>query len=355
MADYQGIVLTQKGRALLAKAQTGVVLHFTKVKIGDGEIQQGESLDVLNDLVSPKLTLAITHLQAESNGTCHIRTNITNEGLTKGFFIKEVGLFATDPDLNEEVLYAVTTATNPDFIPADGSATVVNNQFDINILVGNATNIQAVVNPNGLVNQDDFNDHINKSDKEAHPEALRVLNQTKFPQGNKGELSKILDWYAHQFQSIIGGEHWSDTPATTIEQIHRNIRRILLQLEIDGRAPGSAGSFLDTLDGNPSRMTFLNESADLTAAVVVGATTLPIDMVSGTFTTNTQVIIEDDINREEVSITTVNGGSLTVSALTKAYKKGARISRSSAVLDAVNQEMRIGDWGTYSVAVTEVV
>lgn len=354
MADYQGVLLTEKGRALLAKAQTGSVLRFTRVKIGDGEIQSGESLELLNDLVNPKLSLEITHLQAESNGICHVRTNITNEGLTEGFFVKEVGLFAMDPDLNEEILYAITTATNPDYIPPAGSATVVNNQFDINILVGNATNIQADVNPNGLVSQADFDEHLNKTDDMAHPEAIRVL-QPQVPTGNEGKLSEILNWFSHQIKAITGEQNWYDNPSISLGQLERNYKRIMLQLEVDGRAPGNNGSFLDTLEGTPTRMTFLNASADLTQAATAGTTTLPIDMVTGTFTVNTLVTIEDDVNREEVFITEVNDTTITVTALANDYKKGARISRSSVVLDTENQKMGIGEWGTYSVSVEEVV
>lgn len=350
MADYRGVILTNQGNALIAKAQTGAVLHFTRVKLGDGEIQPGSTLEGLTDLVNPKLSLPITHLQADSKGTCLVRTNITNEGLSQGFFVKEVGLFAMDPDLGEEVLYAVTTAKNADYIPPDGSATVINNQFNFNILVGNATNIQANVNPSGLVNQADFDDHVNKTDVDAHPESIRVLDQNQVPQGNEGELSKILDWFAYQFKSISGKQNWWEDPATSLEQLHRDYTKILVQLEVDGRAPGSSGTFIDTFVGKPNKMTLLDASADLTNAVNAGATTLPLVMINGTFIPNTQIIIEDDVNREEVLVTAIDETSITVSGLSNSYKKGARITRSNVVVDTIKQEMGIGDWSTYSIS-----
>jgi hypothetical protein len=351
MADYKGVVLTQKGRQLLAKAQAGAELRFTQVKIGDGETT--DALEALTDLTNPKLSLPITHLQAKSDGTCHIRTNITNEGLVQGFFVKEVGLFAYD-ETGAEVLYAVTTATNPDYIPPDGSSTVINNQFDINILVGNAANIQADVNPLGLVNQADFDDHIQKTDDVAHPEVVRLIDDRLAPQANDGTLSQLLDWYAHQLRAVIGKEQWHHAPVSSIEELDRTMKKLSLQLEVDGRAPGSSGSFVDVLSGKPSRMTYENALADLTSAVSAGATTLPIDVESGTFKLNTLVTIEDDVNREEVFINSVGSNSLTVSALTKGYKKGARVARSTVVVDTINQEMRVGDWGTYSVSFSEV-
>lgn len=155
MAQFTGIILTNKGRNLQAKAEAGAALAFTKMKLGDGQIAQGQSLETLNDLVHPLKILPISSVQAEDNGLCRIRSNITNAGVEAGFFIREIGLFATDPDLGE-ILYAITTATAPDYLPPEGGATVVNNQFDVLIAVGNASNITATIAPGGLVSVDDL-------------------------------------------------------------------------------------------------------------------------------------------------------------------------------------------------------
>lgn len=153
MAQYTGMILTKKGRDLQAKAEAGATLTFTKAKIGDGQLGQGQSLENLNDLISPQKTLTISSVQAESGGLCRIRTNITNQGITQGFYVREIGLFAQDPDLGE-ILYAISTASAADYLPPEGGATIVNNQFDIIVIVGNASSISATINPSGLVNQE---------------------------------------------------------------------------------------------------------------------------------------------------------------------------------------------------------
>ncbi|MGN7472309.1 phage tail-collar fiber domain-containing protein [Brevibacillus sp. SAFN-007a] len=153
MAQYTGMILTKKGRDLQAKAEAGATLTFTKAKIGDGQLGQGQSLENLNDLISPQKTLAISSVQAESGGLCRIRTNITNQGITQGFYVREIGLFAQDPDLGE-ILYAIATAAAADYLPPEGGSTIVNNQFDIIVIVGNASSISATINPSGLVNQE---------------------------------------------------------------------------------------------------------------------------------------------------------------------------------------------------------
>lgn len=147
------MILTKKGRDLQAKAEAGATLTFTKAKIGDGQLGQGQSLENLNDLISPQKTLTISSVQAESGGLCRIRTNITNQGITQGFYVREIGLFAQDPNLGE-ILYAISTASAADYLPPEGGATIVNNQFDIIVIVGNASSISATITPTGLVNQD---------------------------------------------------------------------------------------------------------------------------------------------------------------------------------------------------------
>ncbi|MGD6845223.1 phage tail protein [Bacillus infantis] len=354
MAEYKGIILTAKGRALVAKTQAGLALHFTKAKLGDGEVSQEVNLEELNDLISPKLDLPITHIQADKSGMCHIRTNITNAGLSQGFFVREVGIFAFD-ETGEEILYAVTTANNADYIPPAGGSTAVNNEFDITVVIGTTSEVKAEINPLGVVSKVDFDEHLEKTDTEAHPEAIRNLNPSAGATGGSGTLSDILNSVAYIMKSITGKENWWEAASNSIEQLDRNDKRIMLQLEVDGRAPGSNGSFLDTIEGTPNRMIFDDAAADMTQPAQAGATTLSIDMVSGTFFPKTQVTIEDDVNHEEVFITSVGENTLNVAALVNDYQKGARISRSSVIRDSTNGEIRIGEWVTYTILVSEGV
>ncbi|WP_163538325.1 hypothetical protein [Gracilibacillus sp. YIM 98692] len=163
MADYTGMKLTDNGRGLQAKAEAGETLTFNKVKIGDGELVDGDSYETRNDLVNPLLDLNISVVQAEEDGTCLIRSNMTNEGVNEGFYVKEVGIFAQDPDIGE-ILYAFSTAVVTDYLPPEGGATVVNNQFDTMVVIGNADSITADISNTGFVTQDDFDDHKNEFD-----------------------------------------------------------------------------------------------------------------------------------------------------------------------------------------------
>ena len=57
MSNWAGGVLTEAGRVLQAKVETGVTLNLTKIKLGDGT-ESMSAVDTLTDLVSPKCVLA---------------------------------------------------------------------------------------------------------------------------------------------------------------------------------------------------------------------------------------------------------------------------------------------------------
>ena len=143
MADFNGTILTDKGRNLLSKALTGTTLQFTKVSIGDGVWDDSVSPENLDDLISKKIDLPINELDVTGDGTARLRFVLTNTGLTDGFFTREIGIYANDPDLGE-ILYAVTYSNNPDFIPSDG-VVKVENVTDIYTVVSNAQNVEAVI------------------------------------------------------------------------------------------------------------------------------------------------------------------------------------------------------------------
>jgi hypothetical protein len=144
MADFRGTILTARGRNLLAKAQTGATLTFTKIKLGDGFWSSDTDPNLLDDLVSPKMDLPIEDLRIVGDGTVRLRFVLTNTGLSQGFFMREIGIYAQDPDLGE-ILYAVAYAGDKaDFIPADG-VTKVENVVDIYTVIANAQNVTAVI------------------------------------------------------------------------------------------------------------------------------------------------------------------------------------------------------------------
>lgn len=188
MSNWNGLILTRKGRQLSAKVEAGTPLFITKIKLGDGVISSGTQLEELNDLVHPMQIIGIAAKEVLDNGLCKIMATITNNDLETGYYITELGLYADDPD-EGEILYAVTTATAADYLPASGGATTVSESFSVYISVTNADNLMVKIDAGALATMGyvelSISDHNKSSDAHAsnlasNPEAEAGSNKTKF-------------------------------------------------------------------------------------------------------------------------------------------------------------------------------
>ena len=101
MSQFSNMVLTAKGSTLQTKAQSGTTqLNFTRVAIGDGYLPEGAKLEDLTALVEEKQSLDINLISID-NGLATLRVTFSNSGLTTGYYVREFGVFATDPDEGE--------------------------------------------------------------------------------------------------------------------------------------------------------------------------------------------------------------------------------------------------------------
>lgn len=144
MSVFGGLVLTNQGKALLTKVQTGVKLNYTKVSIGDGSLGSSSKSD-LAALINKVKDLSITKLKVLPTGKSVVGTVLSNQNISTGFYFRELGVFAQDPDIGE-ILYCYGNAgANAEYIPASGGSDVIEKSIDINFLVGNASNVSAVI------------------------------------------------------------------------------------------------------------------------------------------------------------------------------------------------------------------
>ena len=163
MAQFSDMVLTNAGRGLLTKIIQGKKLIFTRAVAGDGIISGFETIPdlstdrdkymefmdtaaVMTDLVSPIREMEIRGIETQPQiGTSSIKTLLSNKGCSLGFFFNEIGLFAKDPDTDDEVLYGYCSAGNKgDFMPGQGTANAVNYYFDLVVVIGQAESVTAI-------------------------------------------------------------------------------------------------------------------------------------------------------------------------------------------------------------------
>ncbi|MCY9708456.1 tail fiber protein [Paenibacillus alvei] len=135
-------MITNKGKALQAKAQTGAELRYTRFRVGDGQLG-GRPISDLTGLINPVLTLPVLKLQTRPGGRAVVGTVLSNQNVTNGFYLREIGIFAQDPDVGE-ILYCYGNAgETADYIPAKGGSNIIEEPIDISTIVGNASNVTA--------------------------------------------------------------------------------------------------------------------------------------------------------------------------------------------------------------------
>ncbi|MBP1926837.1 hypothetical protein J2Z76_002707 [Sedimentibacter acidaminivorans] len=181
--SFGGLLFTNLGKNLQAKSMTGSELRFTKIVIGDGELGSGSILDLRN-VVHEIKSLEITKLKSTPDGKAILGTKFDNNTISVGFYWREIGVFAMDPDIGE-ILYCYGNAgTNADYIPASGGAQVIEKVIDLPIIIGNATNVTATIASGLYVSAEDFENEVNSINTEivALNEHIDDLN------GNKADL-----------------------------------------------------------------------------------------------------------------------------------------------------------------------
>ena len=111
MASFQPFKITNVGLNVQYKAQTGKELKFTKFILGDGTYTG--SIRDLTSLVSPKESVDVKRLKITGTGSTKkviIGFDIDTSKITTGFYLREIGLYAKDPDTNQEILVFYTNA-----------------------------------------------------------------------------------------------------------------------------------------------------------------------------------------------------------------------------------------------------
>lgn len=146
MSNWGKPVLTKQGLKLQAKVDAGNAMQLTKCRLGSGTIGSGQQLEDLTELVAPVQTLPIASVTySDDSHACIISAVADNSTVTTGYYLREFGIYAKDPD-DGEILYAVASDSEPDFIPAKGTSTVISQEIGVALTFANAANVTAAVN-----------------------------------------------------------------------------------------------------------------------------------------------------------------------------------------------------------------
>lgn len=203
MSAFGGLKLTQKGIDLQAKAQIGTELQYTRICIGDGEYS-GDVLDI-ESLVNQIMSLPVSSLSV-NGGVARIGSAMSNQDLSVGFYMREIGVYATDPD-DGEILYAYANAGEyAGYIPPAGGGDVVEKEVELLTTVGTAENVTAAIESSVFATVGYTDERINEVTAEMdEQEALSVslthgLNYVEAPRASALDMR----FSGRTLQNILG-------------------------------------------------------------------------------------------------------------------------------------------------------
>ena len=119
MGYFDNQIITSAGEQLLAATELGEKLTFVSIRVGDGEysIPEISTLKERTALKNQRQEFPITNVSVEKN-TIRIKSVISNDKLTNGYYIREIGVVVKDTKGAESMLaISICSGNNATFLP----------------------------------------------------------------------------------------------------------------------------------------------------------------------------------------------------------------------------------------------
>jgi len=176
MATWDNVVYTTPGLNLMAKLQTGATLHITRAVGGDGHAS-ADALPALTEIAATQ-TLTLSDPVYKGNGRALLPVTLYNRGLTGGYILRQIGIYATDPD-DGEVLMLVAQSETPDTIPSELASPDFVANFSFHIALGNAGRINVTYSLTDMATKADYAAFVEQiEDKLAQPSGIATLDSS---------------------------------------------------------------------------------------------------------------------------------------------------------------------------------
>lgn len=267
MANWQKVTLTNKGAALLAKITArNLAFPLTRIAFGSG---RPSNLNTATALAS-SIDNAEIISKIQKDNTCTITFRFNNTKFTKAYDICEFGIFATDPD-EGEILFAISTDSNPDHIQAASVSTVVTKTIVTGIGYNNSNNVTITLSNVSWITANEAND-IAQNRVDEFAAKLYQINDTVQAVQDGETFPKKMNELANRLKAITGKSSWLTTPSITLEQALKSIDR--------------SGDTLTMTTGNGSTTSFsIDNIASANSLNIINSQDLRFDANNTTATT----------------------------------------------------------------------
>lgn len=174
---------TNAGRQLQTRVIAGDTLTFTAIKLGDGTMTT-EPIAALTDLIHGIITLPVHEVRRNAD-YAEVTGVFQNAGLSSGFYWREIGIFAADPDYpndrSHDILYCYQNAAElAEYIPSASSA-VIEKIIRVACVVGDAENVTVGLASQAYAKAEDLQalEEQHSKDVERIDNALDAVDPTK--------------------------------------------------------------------------------------------------------------------------------------------------------------------------------
>ena len=174
---------TNAGRQLQTRVIAGDTLTFTAIKLGDGTMTT-EPIAALTDLIHGIITLPVHEVRRNAD-YAEVTGVFQNAGLSSGFYWREIGIFAVDPDYpndrSHDILYCYQNAAElAEYIPSASSA-VIEKIIRVACVVGDAENVTVGLASQAYAKAEDLQalEKQHSKDVERINNALDAVDPTK--------------------------------------------------------------------------------------------------------------------------------------------------------------------------------
>ena len=266
MGAFKSAVITKKGQALLAKVVAGTAkFNFTSIKTSEG-VLSGD-LASKTGIGTVKQTADVASVIRQNDSNVKVSASFSNANLTTGYYVRNIGLYATDPQ-EGEILYSISVAdestATADWMPPFNGIGVSSLMVDLVTAVSNASSVNVTVDPTASATVAQIVDLQGQIDD--------VRSFVGYEEDNIYGVE--VDFSSKKITRIAGSEHFTEgADFDALDPWGGRKRCILTDEGVRLAYRGDAG---------------YTESGALTQAITIGETEYPIG-------TKVQVMVEQPI------------------------------------------------------------
>ena len=306
--SWNNSVYTTLGTAMLSEALAGKGMNFTRAVSGAGTMAAAE-LSNATAVTDQRQTLAIASIKKTGEDEDAVRTikiQITNAGLTQGYVLHQIGIYAELVGSNSDALAVILQDERGIEIPSETDNADFVMEFYAALAISGAAQIAIAVNPNVVATEKRVREMISEHDKDpnAHVDVISAAlsaaikkledsGQIMDEEAAKKFVREMLDQYG-----AAKDISFTDTMGTGASNLQQALDAVLGTTLPKLTVTTTAGSALTLTDGQSTITGTADSAGSFTAtlprlgewtvtASLAGLTTddtVTVDVVGGKYT-----------------------------------------------------------------------